>query len=333
MRPRELRSLSALIVACCLLVLLLSACFQIPGLGIVPGNEIVWQQHTWDGLDRVVGVYTPHELQSPAPLVFLLHGGGGSAAKTWNQEHARSWKTLSDTYGFVLALPQGVHDPGDESAHHWNDCRVGEQGSAIETSADDVGFITELIGVIGAEISVDPLRVYATGASNGGMMTFRLAMEAGGQFAAMAAIIANLPEPSECTAEAEPIPMLIMNGNEDPLIPFEGGCVVNALCNRGRVMSTADTVAYWIDANGASSDAVLDRLPNRAWFDDSRVIVYRFAGGADGEDVVYYHIQGGGHTVPGYERESAAYLAIAGPKNRDIDAPTEIWNFFLESSP
>ena len=127
--------------------------------------------------------------------------------------------------------------------------------------------------------------------------------------------------------------MLIMNGTEDPLLPFAGGCVVNALCKRGRVMSTADTVAYWIDVNGASSEAEVDRLPNRAWFDDSRAIVYRFAGGADGKDVVYYHIQGGGHTVPGYERESAAYLAIAGPKNRDIDAPTEIWNFFLESSP
>jgi len=159
-------------------------------------------------------------------------------------------------------------------------------------------------------------------------MTFRLAIEAGESFAAAAAIIANLPVPSECLAEPEPIPMLIMNGTEDPLIPFEGGCVAGARCKRGRVMSTADTVSYWIAVNDASTEATVAKLPNRAWFDGSRVTIYRFDGRAGGADVVYYHVQGGGHTVPGYEREPAASVAITGPKNRDISGPEEIWAFF-----
>lgn len=314
-----------------LLAALVSSCLQPPtALGGVPATDINWRTVDWNGLERVYGVYVPDTVQDPAPLVFVLHGGGGSAAKTWNQEHGRSWKALADEHGIVLALPEGRSDPGDADAHHWNDCRTDLDPALIATTEDDVGFVVQLIAEVSAIAAVDSTRVYATGASNGGMMTYRLAIEAGEHFAAAAAIIANLPEPSECGQPAVSVHMLIMNGTEDPLMPYDGGCVASDKCQRGRVMSTIDTIAFWVDANGAISEPTIEKLRNRAWFDGSTVTVYSFDGGTDGANVVYYHIKGGGHNVPGFEADSLVARALAGPKNRDIDGPTEIWAFFRQ---
>ena len=292
--------------------------------------EIAWRSFTFEGIDRIYGVYAPVDPTDPAPLVVLLHGGGGRAVKTWTQEHGRSWRALADEHGFVLLLPEGLDDPGDEDSHHWNDCRIGLDESVIATNALDVGFVVGLIEHVSGFLPIAPTRVYATGASNGGMMTYRLAIEAPAVFAAAAAVIANLPEPSECERATVPVPMLIMNGTEDPLMPFDGGCVAGDRCRRGRVMSTADTVAFWVETNGASRDPSVTQLPQRSWLDASSVIVYRFEGGQDGADVVYYHVKGGGHTVPGFESHPVARRLIAGPKNRDIDAASEIWAFFQQ---
>jgi polyhydroxybutyrate depolymerase len=286
----------------------------------------------WMGLERIYGLYVPSRPQVPAPLVFVLHGGGGSAAQTWDQDSGRSWRALADEHGFVLVFPQGRPDDVDADSHHWNDCRFTTDTDPIATRADDVGFVTRLIDVVSESSSIDPLRVYVTGASNGGMMTYRLAMEAGERFAAAAGIIANLPDPSECSSATDPIPMLIMNATEDPLMPFDGGCVVSSRCDRGEVMSSDETAEFWVRVNGASPEPIVERLPNRSWFDGSRVRVQRYEGGDDGLDVVYYIIEGGGHNIPGYERDPIAYRAIAGRKNRDIDGPTEIWAFFRSHS-
>jgi polyhydroxybutyrate depolymerase len=314
-----------------LLAALVSSCLQLPtALGDVPATDIDWHTLDWNGLERVYGVYVPMAILDPAPLVFLLHGGGGSASKTWTQEHGRSWRALADEHDLVLVLPEGRLDPGDDNAHHWNDCRTDLDPAVIATTEDDVGFILELIEEVSAITAIDSSRVYVTGASNGGMMTYRLAIEAGDVFAAAAAIIANLPDPSECRQPASPIPMLIMNGSEDLIMPFDGGCVANDKCRRGQVMSTADTIAFWIDANGATPEPTIKKLANRAWFDRSTVTVYSFEGGREGSNVVYYHIKGGGHNVPGFEADSLAVRALAGPKNREIDGSTEVWAFFQQ---
>lgn len=310
-------------------VMFVAACLQFTmGTETPVTADIEWHTLSWNGLERVFGVYVPSDVNEPAALVFLLHGGGGSAASTWDQEQGRSWRTLADAYGFVLVLPEGMTDTGDEPGHHWNDCRIGLDGSAIETGEDDVGFIVGLINAVSAAHAIDLDRVYVTGASNGGMMTFRLATEAGEHFAAAAAVIANLPDPSECEAVPSPIPMLIMNGTEDPVMPHEGGCILNELCLRGRVMSTADTVAYWVGVNGALAEPTSETLRNRAWFDRSRVTVYHYGGDVAGAEVVYYEVEGGGHSVPGFEMVSKLAQALVGPKNRDINGPAEIWTFF-----
>ena len=277
---------------------------------------------TWDSVERTFATYSPANLAEPVAVVFLLHGGFSNATAIWNSELGRSWKALADANGFLLVLPEGRPDPGDPSGHHWNDCRIDIDNVDSVSTEDDVGFIGHVIDVVEGRFATDPQRIYVTGASNGGMMTYRLAMQSGERFAAAAAIIANLPDPSECAFDADPLPILIMNGTLDPAIPYNGGCVAGPSCERGSVRSTAATVAFWVLANGASVTPTVTDLPDIVPSDNSTVRVFRFDGGASGNDVVLYRVEGGGHCPPGPDPFPATQ------KNRDIDAATEVWQFF-----
>ncbi len=290
-------------------------------------DALRWEGLTVDGQTRTYAVYAPAPLPQPAPLVFLLHGGGGSAERTWAQEAGRAWRRLAEAHGFLLVLPQGRADPGDPGAHHWNDCRVGIATPDVASALDDVGFVAALVDVLSDRYRVDPRRIYATGASNGGMMSYRLAFELGDRLAAIGAVIANLPEPSECGPPETPVPVLIMNGTEDPLMPYGGGCVASERCDRGRVASTEDTVDFWVRFNGASPQARVEALPDRDKRDGSTVTRLTHPN-ATGPEVVLYRVDGGGHAVPGAERIPFVRQLVVGSKNRDIDGPEAIWRFF-----
>jgi len=299
--------------------------------GTTPGPgtpELRFWQIVWDGLDRTFATYTPASLTTPAPIVFVLHGGFGSATVIWNGEDGRSWKALADQHGFFLVLPEGRPDPANPGSHHWNDCRSDQNNAEAISSADDVGFISHLIDLAAARVAIDPSRVYVAGASNGGMMTYRLAMQLGNRLAAAGAMIANLPDPSECPFSAEPIPILIMNGTADPIMPYAGGCVAGPTCDRGRVRSTDATVAFWVGSNGAATTPEQVALPDVVVSDLSTVSQFTYRGGASGKDVLFYRVNNGGHQIPGPDPVSLAQIRVGGPKNRDIDAPATIWQFF-----
>jgi polyhydroxybutyrate depolymerase len=320
----RISKLSAWAIACGAAAFFLVSCAP-----HVPDEDATLQfgSLVWNSLERTYAVYTPAAPRTPAPVVLLLHGGLGSADSVWESENGRSWRALADKHGFILVLPEGRPDPSNADRHHWNDCRADIDNEDAVSAEDDVGYIDALIDWLEADVAVDPARIYVTGASNGGMMTFRLAMQLGGRFAAAAAVIANLPDPSECPFEAAPLPILIMNGTADPLIPYEGGCVAGAACRRGRVRSTDDTVTFWVDVNDAEVSAEEITLPDRVAADGSTVTVFSHRGGSTGKDVVLYRIDGGGHAVPGPD-SSTASLRAAARKNRDIDAAKEIWRFF-----
>ncbi len=325
MRRRSMiPALAAFVLWMAALPILVSCAFDGPTVPEEP--QLRYSTVAWNGIDRTFASYAPASLTDPAPLVLLLHGGFSSASDMWETELAQSWKALADRDGFLLVLPEGAPDAGNPLGHHWNDCRVDAGNADSLSSEDDVGFIARVIDVIEAGVAVDPSRIYVTGASNGGMMTYRLAMQLGDRFAAAAAIIANLPDPSECPLTAEPLPILIMNGTADPVMPYDGGCVAGPSCQRGSVKSTALTVGFWLHANAVPEPfaPVITDLPDTAPSDNSTIRVFRFVDAVGGNDVVLYRVEGGGHCAPGPGSFPATY------KNRDIDAATEIWGFFQE---
>jgi len=126
-----------------------------------------------------------------------------------------------------------------------------------------------------------------------------------------------------------PVPILIMNGTDDPLMPYDSGCVPPPTGNWGRVLSTADTVAHWVEVNRARITPTVTALPDLVTTDHSAVTVYTYASHAqrDGAEVVFYRIAGGGHTIPG-PTQVLFLRAILGWRNQDIDGPAEVWRFF-----
>ena len=252
------------------------------------------------------------------PLVIALHGGGGSGRK---MKRFSRFDAIADREGFIVVYPDGI-------GRQWNDGRKIAESRAHSENIDDVGFLTGLAGYMVRVRGADPKRVYFAGISNGALMSFRLACEKPEKIAAIAAVAGNLPEHLAAVKPRGPVPVIIINGTEDPLIPWGGGPVRIPFMpgrERGSVISAPRTAAYWARANGCPADTAAEELPDRDTGDGCRVIRHAYAG-CGGADLILYEVKGGGHTWPG----GPQYLPvrIIGRTCRDLDASETIWEFF-----
>jgi polyhydroxybutyrate depolymerase len=283
---------------------------------------------------RTYLLYVPNNLPTnPVPLVMALHGGGNNALTCMEGAFERRWNALADTEQFVVTYPEGRPDPGKPQDHHWNDCRADVTDPDSLSTNDDVGFLEALIDRMIAEQNVDSNRVYATGLSNGGLMTFRLAVELRDRLAAVATVIANEPENRECALPSTngAIPILMMMGTEDNQMPWDGGPYGCQFCNRGVAKSVAETTNLWLQACLPHPVPAVTHFPDLTTNDQSTVTRYTFTNGLDGSEVLFYRIDGGGHQVPGANPDSLGD-PLLGTKNNDIVAADEIWSFFTRHS-
>jgi polyhydroxybutyrate depolymerase len=293
----------------------------------VPGNFAV-QEIEHDGLARTYYLRLPagYGGSGPYPVVFVLHGGGGSAQimmRMWG----RGFNGLADARGIILVYPEGISDEAGGTKYHWNDGREGLNWAAHQRVIDDVGFISKVIDRVVGQYRGDPKRIFVTGASNGGLMSYRLACDLSEKVRAVAAMIANLaPELSGCRP-AKPISVLIMNGTEDPLMPYQGGEITFGRVKLGKVLSAPETAQFWATRNGLAGPPETSLEPDKDPQDGTRVRRERYPAGANKAEVVFYTIEGGGHTTPG----GLQYLPerLIGRTSRDFDAGEVIINFFL----
>ena len=297
---------------------------------LVPGWHAGSIRH--DGLDRHFRYYLPDALPEKPPLVILLHGGTQSMTKIF-RKHAgatRAWPRLADDADFILLTPNGTNTrTGNAKGNrqNWNDCRSTVSGSGAGSTADDVGFIERLIDSMASDFDVDRGRVYATGASNGGLMSYRLATESGGNIAAIAAFVANRPEQNECRQVATPVPVMIVNATGDRMMPWAGGEVMGG---GGRVLSTQATLQYWLKRNRVLTDsAQSEQLPDLNRRDSSTVTRTSYKAKADGAEVLFYEVTGGGHNMPHPDYIVPRFLqrSIIGNQNRDFDSVRAAWEF------
>jgi polyhydroxybutyrate depolymerase len=246
--------------------------------------------------------------------LFVLHGGGGGGPARLQRV---GFNEIAEEAGFLVVYPEGV-------GSQWNDGRGARFGRRDgDTDIDDVGFIVAVLDAVADEFPVDRDRVYVTGASNGAMMTHRLLIEAGDAFAAGAAVIGNLARPLAGAAPPESAtPLLLINGTDDRLVPFDGG-VVAGRTSYGEVVSVGETVAFWRAANGCAGSPMVERLPDLDRWDGS--VVRRETHACDEAPLVLYVVEGGGHQWP-LGPESPRWVRLLGC-NRDIDATRLIWEF------
>lgn len=220
-----------------------------------------------------------------------------------------AWRDVADLEKFIVIYPDGL-------ANQWRDCR---SDATLRTSADDVSFIDALITRAAADRPIDLARVYVTGVSNGGMMSYRIAQELTGRVAGIDAVIANLPvDPADsCRAPSAPITVVIVNGTQDALTPFAGGIVALDPAS-GTVRSANDSRDYWVTANGCSATPVDGTL---AYTDPNDLLNIRKqtdSGCRNGSQVVFFRLDGGGHSMP-----SKRYAEFT-RQGRDIEGAEEI---------
>lgn len=274
---------------------------------------------------RVNGEARSYRLYVPAnvaahpslPLILVLHGGGGAGVSMVGMTKG-SFHTVADREGALIVYPDALNN-------NWNDGRDDFLSKSHTAQVDDVGFLRALVKDLGQRFPVDPARVYATGASNGGMMSIRLACDAADLFAAVAPVIGSMPVGlSETCKPARPIGVVMMNGTEDRLVPYDGGFVLQ---RRGSVLGVEDTARRFAAANGCAALPTTEALPNRDIDDDTRATRITYSGCTAGGGMVLYRIDGGGHTWP----MGAPYAPrLAGRVSQEIDGTAVIWDFLRQ---
>jgi polyhydroxybutyrate depolymerase len=261
------------------------------------------------GLTRTYRVHVPPG--PPLGLVLNLHGGGGTGA---GQQNLTDFDAVADANNLLVVYPDGY----DKS---WADGRGASP--ADRRHVDDVGFLVGLVGKLANDFGVAPGHVFATGMSNGGFMSNKLACDRAEVFAAIAPVAGTLGAGVACNP-SRPVSVLEAHGTADPLVPFNGG-KVRGRGGLSRSISAASMVNKWRTANGCQGDPSANALPNVG----DGTVVHRFdsTACASSTEVVFYQIDNGGHTWPGGKQ----YLpkAIIGSTTRALDASEAIALFFL----
>ena len=285
------------------------------------------------GLTRWYRVYVPGLLPQKAPVVVLLHGGRQSMRRIFSSGAVatREWADVGEAERFLLVVPNGTNTTNGDTRgdrQGWNDGRITD--FPADPEVDDVTFISELLDRIEQTYSIDQTRIYVTGASNGGMMTFRLLMEAPGRFAAGVAFIANLPVDGPAIREPSlPTPLMIANGTRDPVIKWDGGEILKG---HGFVRSAEATVAWWVEANRARPESpVSEYLPDIDPTDPCRVRRTTYPAMENGAPVVFYALEGGGHVMPSRKHEIPDDFPNR-PVCRDVEGARLAWDFMKHHS-
>ena len=309
---------------CPLVVLLLAACRSAPSSsGVDEAGESKSYVFKHEGIVRDVGVFDPRTRTNEGlsrPMVMVLHGGLGDDDDTVALTFGKL-NELAAEDDFLLVYPQGI-------GGHWNDGRNVDRYVAQREGVNDVGFLTTLIDDLVEKRNVDRDAVFLVGVSDGAMMTHRFACERTNKLRGFAAIIGAMPYPvarKRWRCGKEPLSALMINGTEDPIVPWDGGVVQFDGQKLGRVLSVERTFSFWKRHNGCT-DVAVSKIPDFVPSDGTRIERHKATGCAEGTKVELFAVEGAGHTWPsGWQ-----YLPkhMIGPTSQDINAAVAAWRFF-----
>ncbi|MBO0932496.1 alpha/beta hydrolase family esterase [Fibrella aquatilis] len=253
--------------------------------------QIVSDSVLIEGHYRSFQYNTPTSPLRKPSLVFVLHGSGGNGQQM--MQAAVAMDSTARATNTLVVYPNGYKN-------FWNECRKASPAQANVEDVDEQAFFDGMIQRLKKRYDVDTKRVFAVGTSGGGHMTYKLAMTMPDAFRAITAIIANLPDStnSDCVATGQPVAIMIINGTQDPINPYNGGPVIlGKNMNMGNVLSTDRTLAYWADLAQYSGQPTLEKLPDTDPTDGRTI--ERYAYHAPGKpDVVLLKVIGGKHDYP-----------------------------------
>ena len=250
------------------------------------------------GVWRQFAMLLPDGLQPDAPLVFVLHGHGGSIVK----ENAMA--AAARKHGFALCIPLGLKDPKGKTS--WN---VGYPFQA-GWKPDDVKTLCRMARHVQKRYRLSKANTFLTGMSNGGEMCYLMAFSKQNTFKAVAPIAGLTMEWMYRELEArKPIPLMEIHGTEDRVSEWTGD-----LDNKGgwgAYMPVPLAIGYWVAKNRCTHEETIS-IESKRGKDGHKVVKHLFTGSPTGCDVWLYEVIGGGHTW----------------HTDDIDTGEEVWKFF-----
>jgi polyhydroxybutyrate depolymerase len=270
----------------------------------------------------------PDSLKPGAPLWVVLHGAS-SNAEQMRFITGYQFEELAAREGFLVVYPDGYEQS-------WHDCRTATRYPARKEGIDDVRFLETLAASVTERYDLDTSRVYGFGYSNGGHMLFKMAAQSPHTFAAIVVTAANLSEPdsSDCISFSIPTPVMLVEGTNDPLNPYQGGVAGKRRNALGQVKSAINSAETFARLNGVSGPASGTGINNvvgtpvrtlLAGVEGKRgSVVLKEFGGGSATPVRLYTTKGGGHVVP-----NTGYRAprIMGRSSDVFDAPVEAYKF------
>ncbi|MGZ4584703.1 MAG: alpha/beta hydrolase family esterase [Mycobacterium sp.] len=251
-------------------LLLVAGCSPTPPSGFVNGTSL--HHIKVGGHDRSYRLYEPAGIPASAALVVVLHGYSGSARQV---ERDYQWDGLADSDKFVVAYPDGL-------GRAWNVDGETCCGRPGREGVDDVAFIGAAVADIAKNVGTNPAKVYVTGMSNGGIMSYTLACTTD-IFAAIGPVAGT--QLNSCRTP-HPTSVIHIHGTADRLVPYGGGqgfSVINGPPVPG-------VNRFWRDVDRCGTPTATTGGP----------VTTSTARCADNRGVVLITVDGGGHEWPDF---------------------------------
>ena len=248
--------------------------------GCSESPSVALETLTHDGVERNHHTYIPasYNNSSEVPMLINFHGGCMSASSQMDEMDMRS---LADEHNFILVYPEGTSEDGDGSCLIWNSGPYVDLENTKAT-ADDLGFVRALVEDLSTRYAIDANRIYATGFSNGGFMTYAVGCYLSDVFAAIAPIAAMMTDESLDQNGSNPcqplhsMPVIHLHGTNDNDVPIASG---------------EQAIDFWIDFNNT------DNVTSETVEYGNQTIEHFSHTGEDTVSVEYYKIGGGSHST------------------------------------
>jgi polyhydroxybutyrate depolymerase len=264
------------------------------------------------GITREYRIYIPalYDGTKAVPVVFNFHG---YTSNNLAQEFYADFRPVADTANFIVVHPQGTVIGGGNA---WNNFDLA-------TTPDDVAFVSDMIDSLKANYNIDLNRVYSTGLSNGGFMSYDLACKLNNRIAAIASVSGSMIAShfNACNV-LRPTPIMQIHGDIDAVVTYNGtGGIIGSI--------HIDTlIKKWVTQNNCNPTPIYTPVPNINTTDGCVAEHYEYINGGNGSTVELFKIIGGGHTWPG----TSIMVPSNGNTNLDFSASREIWRFFSKFS-
>ena len=235
-------------------------------------------------------------------VIFILHGSGGNGIQM--MPPAKKLEEISAKDKVLLVYANGYKN-------FWNECRMSATSLANTENINEQAFFEGMLAYFHSKYQTNGSRFFVIGLSGGGHMAYKLALTIPSKCKGISAVVANIPDTTnlDCETAGKPVAVLISNGTNDRLNPYNGGTMTINGNSWGEVRSTERSFQYWASLAGYNGTPEVEEIPDSV-VNNQTLTRYTYSS-KDKPEVTLLKVTGGEHAFP-----------------KDIDIFLESWKFF-----